>query len=85
MLRAFLALKLLIEKETPEGVTIFALAKKETVSLVLIREYCYLLGCHIYDLPAGLPDEGESAQAATERELRGTRCMRIARIPRISG
>ena len=37
--------------------------------LVLIKQYRYPVGDHIYELPAGLIDEGEDAITAAKREM----------------
>lgn len=43
---------------------------EETGKLVLIRQYRVPLNDYIYEMPAGLIDEGESYQTAAIRELR---------------
>lgn len=63
-------LKLFTHRNIPEGVTVFALTREEAPRMVLIKEYRYPLDDYIYDLPAGLIDEGEKAAEAAARELK---------------
>lgn len=44
-------------------------ATKEDGKLVLIRQYRYAIGDYIYELPAGLVDDGESVCDAAIREM----------------
>ncbi len=63
-------LKLAVQENVPEGVTIFAMTQEAQPRMVLIKEYRYPLDDYIYDLPAGLVEEGEEATAAAARELK---------------
>lgn len=62
-------LKVTTHQNVPEGVTIFAMTKEEQPRMVLIKEYRYPLDDYLYDLPAGLVEQGEEAQTAAAREL----------------
>ena len=61
-------LKLAVQENVPEGVTIFAMTQEAQPRMVLIKEYRYPLDDYIYDLPAGLVEEGEEATAAAASE-----------------
>lgn len=53
-----------------EGVVIYPVWKEEPDKIVLIRQYRYPVGDIIYELPAGLIDEGEDASQAAVREMK---------------
>ncbi len=53
-----------------EGVVIYPVWKEEPDKIVLIRQYRYPVGDMIYELPAGLIDEGENAPQAAVREMK---------------
>lgn len=53
-----------------EGVVIYPIWKEEPDKIVLIRQYRYPVGDVIYELPAGLIDEGEDAPQAAVREMK---------------
>lgn len=57
------------KEETIDAVIIVAF-HKETKSLVLIRQFRIPLNDYVYELPAGLLDEGEAMEEALNRELR---------------
>lgn len=63
-------LKLKTGKNTPDGVVIYSLYGEKRDKVVLIRQYRYPLGGYIYELPAGLVDEGEDYHTAAIRELK---------------
>ena len=44
--------------------------REDPEKIVLIRQYRYPLGDHLYELPAGLIDEGETPDAAAVREMK---------------
>lgn len=52
------------------GIVIYPVWKEDTGKIVLIRQYRYPLDRWIYELPAGLIDEGESAEEAAIREMK---------------
>lgn len=53
-----------------EGVVIYPVWKEEPDKIVLIRQYRYPIGDIVYELPAGLIDEGEDAPEAAVREMK---------------
>ncbi len=59
-------------RNRPEGMAVFALVKNESQSerVVLIRQYRYPLDTYLYELPAGLIEEGESPEEAAIREMK---------------
>ena len=63
-------LPLVTGKVPANGIVIYALLKDEPDKIVMIRQYRYPLGDYLYELPAGLIDEGESACEAAARELK---------------
>lgn len=63
-------LPLLTGKIPLNGIVIYPVWKKEPDKLVMIRQYRYPLDAWIYELPAGLVDEGESPQEAAIREMK---------------
>lgn len=63
-------LKLNTRENQPDGVIIYALYGENRDRVVLIRQYRYSIGDYIYELPAGLVDEGEDYHQAGIRELK---------------
>lgn len=59
-------LRAISNNNTPDAVAILATYENK---LVLIKQYRYPVGDYIYELPAGLIDEGEDAVAAAKREM----------------
>ncbi len=53
-----------------EGVVIYPLMKDNPNTIVMIRQYRYPLDAYLYELPAGLIDEGESPSQAAVREMK---------------
>lgn len=66
---------------TPDGVAIFALYGEKADRIVLVRQYRYAIGTYIYELPAGLVEEGEDLITAAEREMREETGLRFEAIP----
>lgn len=61
----------LITGEIPSnGIVIYPLWKEDTDKIVMIRQYRYPLDAWIYELPAGLIDDGENAHQAAMREMK---------------
>lgn len=52
------------------GIVIYAICRQNPGRLVMIRQYRYPLNAELYELPAGLIDEGETPQQAAVREMR---------------
>ncbi len=63
-------IKLLTGDSAAEGVVIYPVLREDPERIVLIRQYRYPLGDHLYELPAGLIDEGETPDAAAVREMK---------------
>lgn len=53
-----------------EGAVIYALLKEDPSKIVLVRQYRYPVNDFVYELPAGLIDEGENAWEAAVREIK---------------
>lgn len=52
------------------GIVIYPIRKENPNQIVMIRQYRYPLDACLYELPAGLIDEGETAREAAVREMR---------------
>ncbi len=63
-------LKLLTKDILAEGVVIYPILREDPEKIVLIRQYRYPLGDYLYELPAGLIDNGETPQEAAVREMK---------------
>lgn len=63
-------LKLLTKDINAEGVVIYPVLKNEPDKIVMIRQYRYPLDDYLYELPAGLIDEGETPQQSAVREMK---------------
>lgn len=64
------ALPLVTGKLQSNGIVIYPVMKEETDKLVMIRQYRYPIDAWLYELPAGLIDEGENAHQAAVREMK---------------
>lgn len=63
-------LKIKTDALKPEGIVIYPLWKDDPEKIVMIRQYRYPIGNYIYELPAGLIDEGETPEEAAIREMK---------------
>ena len=63
-------LKVNTGKNTPDGVSIYALYGKERDRVVLIRQFRYPIGNWIYEFPSGIVDPGETYREAAVREMK---------------
>lgn len=63
-------IKVLTHNDKAEGCVIYPLLKDDPEKIILIRQYRYPLGRFIYELPAGLIEDGESPEQAAIRELK---------------
>lgn len=63
-------LKMLTKDIFAEGVVIYPILKNEPDKIVMIRQYRYPLDDYLYELPAGLIDEGETADISAIREMK---------------
>ena len=57
-------LKIYTKDSLAEGVVIYPVLKEEPDKIVMIRQYRYPLDDYLYELPAGLIDEGETPEEA---------------------
>ncbi len=62
-------IKIKSEGSRAEGMFIYAVLKDDPGQLVLIKQYRYPVGACMYELPAGLIDEGETPEEAAVREM----------------
>ena len=67
----------------PDAVVIVPFHAEEN-KMVILREYRVPLNDYEYGFPAGLVDQGESAQQATRRELREETGLTVKRFKKIS-
>lgn len=63
-------IKLLTGDIAAEGVVIYPVLREDPEKIVMIRQYRYPLGDYLYELPAGLIDEGETPNIAAVREMK---------------
>lgn len=63
-------LKMKTRKNKPDGVIIYSLYGENHDRMVLVRQYRVSIDDYLYELPAGLVDEGESYAQAGARELK---------------
>lgn len=66
-------LKLRTRINRPDGVVIFGVKRGNTPAqdrVVLVRQYRYTIDDYIYELPAGLVEEGEDYHLAAVREMK---------------
>ncbi len=54
----------------PEGVLVYAIDADDPSRILLIHQYRYPVGRYLYELPAGLIEEGETPEEAAIREIR---------------
>ena len=62
----------------PEGMAIYAVLEQESDKIVLLRQYRYPLNDYIYELPAGLIEDGETPAEAAVREMREETGLKLA-------
>lgn len=62
-------LKIKTGSRNAEGIFIYAVLKEDPGKLVLIKQYRYPVGAFMYELPAGLIDEGETPEESAVREM----------------
>ena len=63
-------LKLLTGDISAEGVVIYPILKDDPGKIIMIRQYRYPIGDYLYELPAGLIDDGETPGVAAVREMK---------------
>ena len=62
-------LKIRTRKDSADGVVIYSLYGEKRDRVVLIRQYRYPVDDFVYELPAGLVEDGEDFHTAAAREL----------------
>lgn len=65
----------------PDAVLIYAYYGEKRDKLVLIRQYRYPVGDYIYELPAGLVDDGENVVETAIREMKEETGLDFEPIP----
>ena len=63
-------LKLVTGKNSPDGVVIYSLYGEKQDKVVLIRQYRYALNDFIYEVPAGLVEDGAPYKETAVREMK---------------
>lgn len=63
-------LKANTHSQQAEGMAIYSVLQDDPGKIVLIRQFRYPLNDYIYELPAGLIEEGEKAEDAAVREMK---------------
>lgn len=53
-----------------EGIAVYAVTRENPRRLVMVRQYRYPLDDYIYEIPAGLVEADETAEAAAVREMK---------------
>ena len=62
-------LKMNTGKNTPDGVTIYALYGEKKDQVILVRQYRYPIAAYVYEFPSGIVDRGETYREAAVREM----------------
>lgn len=68
--RSIEGLKMKTRQNKPDGVIIYSIYGEQHDRMVLVRQYRFSIDGYIYELPAGLVDEGETYAQAGARELK---------------
>ncbi len=63
-------LKIKTKELKPEGIVIYPIWRDNPEKIVMIRQYRYPIGDYLYELPAGLVDDGETPEEAAVREMK---------------
>lgn len=63
-------IKLNTHSKQPTGMAVYAVTKELPHRLVMIRQYRYPVDEYLYELPAGIIEDGETMQAAAIREMK---------------
>ena len=63
-------LKMNTGKNTPDGVTIYALYGEKRDQVILVRQYRYPIAAYVYEFPSGIVDPGETYREAAVREMK---------------
>lgn len=57
-------------KNKTNGIAVYALRKENATELLMIRQFRYPINDYMYEIPAGLIDEGETAEQSAMREIK---------------
>ena len=63
-------LKMNTGKNTPDGVSVYALYGEDRAQVVLVRQYRYPVDAYVYEFPSGIVDPGETYREAAVREMK---------------
>lgn len=63
-------LKACTQDDRPEGIAVYAVCKENQERLVMLRQFRYPLNAYLYELPAGLVEEGETPKESAIREMK---------------
>ncbi len=63
-------LKMITEKNTPDGVSVYALYGNACDQVVLVRQFRYPIDTYVYEFPSGIVDPGETYREAAIREMK---------------
>ncbi|MBR0091479.1 MAG: NUDIX hydrolase [Lachnospiraceae bacterium] len=74
------AMKLRTRINREDGVAVYAVYGKERDRVVLVRQYRYSIDDYIYEMPAGLCEEGEDYHVAAIREMHEETGLRFTPI-----
>ena len=74
-------LKIRTRQDTADGVVIYALTGEKKDHVVLIRQYRFPLDDFVYEIAAGLEDEGETFREAAVREMHEETGLTFVPVP----
>lgn len=63
-------IKLNTHSDRASGMAVFAITEEQPYRLVMIRQYRYPMDEYLYELPAGLIEQGETDEEAAVREMK---------------
>lgn len=63
-------LKMITGKNTPDGVSVYALYGDTREKVVLVRQFRYPIDAYVYEFPSGIVDPGETYREAAVREMK---------------
>lgn len=70
-------LKMITGKNTPDGVTVYALYGGDRDRVVLVRQFRYPVASYVYEFPSGIVDPGETYREAAVREMKEETGLRL--------
>lgn len=63
-------IRLHTHNDDPEGIIVYAICEDDPEKILLINEYRFPIDGYIYEMPAGLIEDGETPSQAAVREIR---------------